>query len=179
MTQSLNNVDSFEWTGYLYHNDDLKKAGIDNKKGALDHYNTMGKNEKRQYVLFSHTDIDFKPVNDYIVVPFGNRCPAAIACIYAGIRKFSLPFDWAACVYPKNLQLALCNDLKDFIPDVSSSLYINKYNMQFIHFDEDIEKGICDYTRRIERFKSIMQNKNKIYFVYIDEDYLIYKGREF
>ena len=50
--------------------------------------------------------------NDYFIIPFGHRCSSALACKYANIRKFSLPFDWTIPSFPKKIQTVLENNLK-------------------------------------------------------------------
>ena len=41
-----------------------------------------------------------------------------------------------------------------------------------VHFNSNIKEGIKQYERRIARFKKIIQEDKKIYFLYINEDYL-------
>jgi hypothetical protein len=112
------------------------------------------------------------PSNDYYVIPFGHRCTSALACKYASLRKFSLPFDWTSPTFPNKIQEVLKNDFQDFVPDVHNNIFMNKYNIVLAHFNENIEKGIEEYKRRIDRFQQIMNEQKKLYFVYINEDYL-------
>jgi hypothetical protein len=116
------------------------------------------------------------------VIPFGNRCPSAIAISLAGLRDFSLPFDWVTPLFGNNIKNILQNDFEDFIPDVHKGIFFNKYKIKLAHFNTNVEKGIEEYTRRIERFKKIIRENKKIYFVYINEDYIInalYRKKEF
>jgi hypothetical protein len=113
--------------------------------------------------------IDVK--GDYYAIPFGHRCSSALACKYAHMRKFSLPFDWTIPLYPSKIQKVLENDFEDYIPDVRNNVFVNKYDFELAHFNEDIDAGIEEYTRRIERFRDIIQHPKKKYFVYINEDY--------
>jgi hypothetical protein len=84
----------------------------------------------------------------------------------------SLPFDWSA-VFPDQIQKVLENDFEDFIPDIKDQIirFYNKYGIHFAHFNQNAKIGIKEYERRIERFKKIINSSNKIYFVYINEDY--------
>jgi len=114
-------------------------------------------------------------VNDYNIIPFGHRCTSAIACNYANIRKFSLPFDWCGLLFPKKFQNVLENNFEDFIPDisdVSNGIFHNKYKFSLRHFNPDISTGIEQYKRRIARFNNVINQPKKIYFIYINEDYL-------
>jgi hypothetical protein len=53
---------------------------------------------------------------DYYAIPFGHTCSSALACKYAHMRKFSLPFDWTIPLYPSKIQKVLENDFEDYIP---------------------------------------------------------------
>jgi len=86
--------------------------------------------------------IDVK--GDYYAIPFGHRCSSALACKYAHMRKFSLPFDWTIPLYPSKIQKVLENDFEDYIPDVRNKVFVNKYDFE---------------------------HPKKKYFVYINEDY--------
>jgi len=63
--------------------------------------------------MFSYTqhsanaDVGFCPNANYITIPFGHRCTSAIACKMAGLRNFSLPFDWINSGYPAKLHHAI------------------------------------------------------------------------
>lgn len=120
--------------------------------------------------------------NDYVTIPFGHRCTSAIACKFANIRKFSLPFDWNFPLFPNKIQKVLENNFDDFIPDVYNGIFSNKYDFGLAHFNPNLHKGIEEYNRRIDRFNDIINQPKKIYFVYINEDYLfdnIYRTDEF
>uniref|UniRef100_A0A6C0KUG0 Uncharacterized protein n=1 Tax=viral metagenome TaxID=1070528 RepID=A0A6C0KUG0_9ZZZZ len=110
--------------------------------------------------------------NDYVVIPFGYSCCSALSCKYANIRKFSLPFDWTVPLYPNIIQKVLENNLEDFVPDVHNGNFYNKYGVLLAHFDPDIDNGVEQYKRRIDRFIDIINQPKKIYFVYIIEHYL-------
>jgi hypothetical protein len=120
---------------------------------------------------------------DYYAVPFGHRCTSALACKYADIRKFSLPFDWTIPSFPDKIKKVLENDFDNFIPDVHNNIILNKYGIALVHFNPDIDKGIEEYKRRIARFQKIINEPNKkLYFIYINEDYLYdinYRDDEF
>lgn len=109
---------------------------------------------------------------DYIVIPFGHRCTSALACKYASLRKVSLPFDWTMLTFPDKIHRVLDCDFEDFIPDVYNKKFINKYNLHLAHFNENVDVGVDEYRKRIDRFKRLIRSREKIYFVYINEDYL-------
>lgn len=120
--------------------------------------------------------------NDYDIIPFGHRCSSALACKYANIRKFSLPFDWNRTLFPNKIVKVLENDFNDFIPDVHNGIFHNKYGITLAHFNPNINNGVEEYKRRIDRFIDIINQPKKIYFVYINEDYLYdnsYRDNEF
>ena len=110
--------------------------------------------------------------SDYYVIPFGHRCSSALVCKYANIRKFSLPFDWTRPLFPKKIKKVLENNFDDFIPDVHNGIIDNKYGFALAHFNSNIDSGIAEYKRRINRFNEIINQTKKIYFIYINEDYL-------
>ena len=126
--------------------------------------------------MFSHTlhnPNNFTINTDsYNVIPFGHRCTSAIACKFASIRKCSLPFDWNSSLFPHKIKQVLENNFADFIPDVHNQQFWNKYKFSLAHFNPNIDEGIKEYSRRIVRFKDIIQRPTKIYFVYSNEDYL-------
>ncbi|NJN62385.1 MAG: hypothetical protein HC795_13395 [Coleofasciculaceae cyanobacterium RL_1_1] len=127
--------------------------------------------------MFSHTinnPNNFLIQNhDFYAIPFGHRCSSALACKYAGIRKFSLPFDWTIPTFPSKIQQVLTNDFDDFIPDVHHNIFVNRYGIQLKHFNSNLDTGIEEYQRRINRFGDIIgQSDQKLYFIYINEDYL-------
>jgi hypothetical protein len=122
------------------------------------------------YVIYNPNN--FVISNDYFVIPFGHRCTSAIACKYANIRKFSLPFDWNSPLFPNKIQKVLENNFDDFIPDVYNGIFHNKHDFMLAHFNPNINNGVEEYKRRINRFIDIINQPKKIYFVYINEDYL-------
>ena len=109
---------------------------------------------------------------NYYVIPFGHRCSSALTIKYASLRKFSLPFDWTIPLYPDKIKNILKNNFEDFIPDVKNNIFENKYGVIISHFDDDILNGIKEYERRIERFNRIIKENKRIYFVYMNEDYI-------
>jgi hypothetical protein len=125
--------------------------------------------------MFSHVinnPNNFNIINDCFAIPFGHRCTSALACKYADIRKFSLPFDWNIPAFPSKIQKVLENNFDDFIPDVHKGIFVNKYDIKFPHFNPNINDGVEEYKRRIDRFNDIINKPKKIYFIYINEDYL-------
>lgn len=136
------------------------------------------------FSYFLHNPNQF-PINtddEYHVVPFGHRCSSALVCKYASLRKFSLPFDWTIPLFPHKIQQVLENDFQDYLPDVHNNVFENKYNIVLAHFNSNIDEGIQEYARRIERFSTVMNGSHKIYFVYINEDFLydpLYRETEF
>ena len=138
--------------------------------------------------MFSHTinNPNNLIVEDYgddiTVIPFGHRCTSALACKYSNIRKYSLPFDWVMPLFPSKIKNILENNFDGFIPDVRNEVFSNKYDVTFHHFNSDHDKGIEEHNRRIDRFTKIINEKKKIYLVYINEDYLYdehYRGDVF
>lgn len=119
-----------------------------------------------------NTNIIINNNEDYYVIPFGHRCSSAIALKIASLRKMSLPFDWASPLFPKKIKNVLENNFEDFIPNVYNNIFKNKYDFSLTHFNKNIDEGIKQYERRIERFKKIIKEDKKFYFVYINEDYL-------
>jgi hypothetical protein len=133
--------------------------------------------------MFSHEfDSSFNLVENYEVVPFGYRCHSAMICTNAKLRKHSLPFDWVIPLTPKKIINILENDFVDFIPnDISNNISYGedgapilktKYGIQLAHFNKNIDEGVNEYMRRIERFRSIMKENKKKYFIFINQDYL-------
>ena len=116
--------------------------------------------------------------NNYYVIPFGHRCSSALACKYANLRKFSLPFDWTRPLFPQRIQRVLENNFLNFIPEVpipdrnNGDSVATIYGFNITHFNSNIKDGIDEYRRRIDRFNTIMAESNKKYFIYINEDYL-------
>jgi hypothetical protein len=126
--------------------------------------------------MFSHTinnPNNFMIEKKYYAIPFGQRCTSAIACNLSRIRRFSLPFDWTNYLFPNKIEKILENNFEDFISDVHNNNFLNKYDVHLSHFNHDINKGIDEYKRRIDRFNNIINETNiKFYFIYINEDYL-------
>jgi hypothetical protein len=118
----------------------------------------------------NHIQIDTN--KEYTIIPFGHRCTPALACKFANLRKMSLPFDWANHLFGKNIKMIIENQFNDFIPNVREHQFCNKYGITFEHFNHDVEEGIAEYTRRIERWFRIMNDTTTKYFIYINEDYL-------
>jgi len=115
---------------------------------------------------------EFELPDDYIVIPLGRRCASAIACKMANLRKASYPFDWVQPALPKIIQSVLENNFDGFLPNFQNGNITNRYSIEFTHFNPDINKGIGEYERRITRFMDVLKGKTKLYFVFINEDYL-------
>ena len=128
-----------------------------------------------KHKIHNPNNIIIKPKEIFCVIPFGHRCTSALVVKYASLRLFSLPFDWVDTLYPKKIQDILENDFKDFIPNVHNNKFVNKYNIKLCHFNRDCDKGIIEYIRRIKRFNKIIQKDKKIFFVYVNEDYIFSK----
>lgn len=126
---------------------------------------------KLTHEIFNPNNITFE-LNNYYFIPFGHRCTSAMITKFASLRKWSLPFDWCAMIYPNMIKDVLENDFKDFIPDVKNNIFTNKYNFTLHHFNTNISEGINEYTRRIDRLRNLINVKERIYFVYVNEDYL-------
>lgn len=126
--------------------------------------------------MFSHTinnpnNFIFEQKNNFFAIPFGHRCTSALACKYSNIRDFSLPFDWTTPLFPKKIIKVLEENFNDFIPDVYQNIFTNKYDITLAHFNPNINDGVEEYKRRIERFNDVMINPKKKYFIHINEDY--------
>ena len=133
------------------------------------------KNQKLFFNCKSSSAININGIKNYTLIPLGNRCSSALAIQYASLRHMSLPFDWVLKLFPRRIKNVLENNFQDFIPDVHKNQFYNKYGFKLAHFNKNIDEGIEQYKRRIERLKKILQHENKIYFVYINEDYLYNK----
>lgn len=129
-------------------------------------------------VVFEHkihpNNIIINNTEDYYIIPFGHNCSSALAIKFASLRKFSLPFDWTVPLFPKKIKNVLENNFKDFIPDIHNNKFTNKYDFRLAHFNKNIDEGIKQYERRIERFKKIIQEDKKMYFVFVNEDYIFF-----
>ena len=122
--------------------------------------------------------------NYYYIIPFGHRCGTALACNYANIRKFSLPFDWGIPFFPQIIKNILENNFKNFTDFTyyKNITYNNIYNFSSGHYNDDHNINVETFNRRISRFNDIINQKKKIYFVYFNEDYLYdenYRNDEF
>jgi len=117
--------------------------------------------------MFSYTIINKQLINNdnFHVIPIGYRCPTAIACTYAKIRKFSLPFDWGVPWNPKKIQTILENDFLNFCNFESinnSNIMYNKiYDFASGHFTNEINVLNETFHRRIDRFNNIMNESTK------------------
>ena len=63
-----------------------------------------------------------------------------------------------------------------------TGLFENQFGIHLVHFNSNLYAGVEEYKRRIERFVDIVNRPNKIYFVFIHEDYLYidaYRNEEF
>lgn len=112
--------------------------------------------------------------NDYYIIPFGHRCSSALACIHASLRKFSLPFDWGI-FFPKVIKNILENNFTgftDFTYLEAGGISNNIYGFTSGHFSSNHDENVETFERRINRFNYILNQPKKIYFVYINEDYL-------
>jgi hypothetical protein len=125
--------------------------------------------------------VDFN-LKECVVFPVGHKCSSALAAISAGVRLFSLPFDWCGTLFPKKVISVFSNDFVDFVPDTFDNLlkhdlfgdyYINKYDIRISHIDKN--KGddtILTYKRRIDRAMEILNGTQPVCFLYINEGYL-------
>lgn len=116
-----------------------------------------------------------KNTDKYVVVPFGHRCTSAIACKMAGLRSFSLPFDWINSGYPRKLHNVMRHNFIDFVPSEyqdNQEAVMNKYDILLAHVNKNRDEGVEQYNRRIQRFREVMQSDKLVIFVSIYEDYL-------
>jgi hypothetical protein len=137
------------------------------------------------YKINNPNNFIIKYDNCYII-PIGHRCATSLACIYAKIRNFSLPFDWGIPWYPKTVQKILENDFKDFCNfKCHENGYIHNptYHFGSSHFNKDINILVDSYNRRIKRFNNIINEPKKKYrynvemFIGGKEGQLIYYGK--
>jgi hypothetical protein len=134
-------------------------------------------------IKINKTDIDY-------FISFGVNCCNGIAINETKLRKESLPFD-SIVSSPKIIYHCLINNFKDFtifdekkdFLDVDLNIsnlfeimkddltkHTNKYGIFFNHYlDKDIEVVIETFTRRINRFFSILQNSKNVIFIYSTE----------
>lgn len=131
--------------------------------------------------MYSHTfnnpnNIKITNLDDFNVIPFGNRCHVTSSCIHAKLRVDSLPFDWICHTMPSTIKTILENNFNDFIPDVLNGSFRNKYDILFPHFDKDLDKGIIDTNKHIEKFKIMLTSSSKIYFIHSSFDYMVNKS---
>jgi len=124
------------------------------------------------YEISNPNRIQLDTNKEYTIIPFGHRCTSALACKFANLRKMSLPFDWVTPLFGNQMKTILENQFNDFIPNVREQQFSNKYGVRFDHFNHNIEEGILEYTRRIERWFRIMNDTTTKYFIYINEDYI-------
>ena len=85
-------------------------------------------------------------------------------------------------LFPNKIQKVLENNFDGFIPAVYNGIFYNKYDFRLEHFNNNINNGVEEYKRRIDRFNDVIHHPKKIYFVYINEDYLYdqnYRNDEF
>ena len=112
--------------------------------------------------------------DNFDVIPIGYRCATAIACNYAKIRNYSLPFDWGIPWTPKKIQTLLEENFKDFFNFelINKGVYNKTYKFGSMHFNNDINILEDTFKRRIDRLNDIMNKTSKKYFIYINEDFL-------
>lgn len=121
-------------------------------------------NKNIDFINYSYDTTNF--------IPMGHRCTSAIACNYASLRTCSLPFDWVQFLFPGKIKSVLSNNFEDYVPDVKNGVIINKYDIKLAHFNSNIEEGIQEYKRRIERIKDILKNNNNKVFIFTNEDFI-------
>lgn len=114
--------------------------------------------------------------NNFHAIPIGYRCSTAIACKYAKIRNFSLPFDWGIPWNPTKIQTILENDFQNFCNfesiNNSNIMYNKTYDFQSGHFTNENNVLNETFHRRIDRFNNIMNESTKKYFIHINEDFI-------
>jgi len=120
---------------------------------------------------------------DYNFITLGFNCAPALVLKELGLRKYSLPFDW---VVTNNMQVMNCieHDFKNFHKNLSMILdghwMVDEYGIQYPH-DYPVDKNDCivsnwkeyyednlnKYSRRIERFKQILNNDKPVIALYL------------
>jgi hypothetical protein len=110
----------------------------------------------------------FININDYdYIISIGNKCPSTLLLRSLNLYKESFPFDYIPTT-PK-LILKYLKDQTDFYP--KKNILRNNDDVWFGYFDLDIKynETIETFKRRFERLFNILENKNKILFVYTSE----------
>ena len=119
------------------------------------------------------------------LVSIGHSCNNALQLQILGIKQETLPFDWVICTPDiildcvengfdnyTNFETSLPykSDVFNINSKCTDDLRRNYYGMRFNHDTEDTdEQLIAKYTRRAERFKAILNSKEKVVFVFSAE----------
>jgi len=110
----------------------------------------------------------FLNYNDYeFIVSIGNKCPTAIILRELNLYKQSFPFDYIPTT--PYLILKYLQNQNDFYPEMDKVRTSD--NVWFGHFDlnEKYTETIETFKRRFDRLFNLLNNKNKILFVYTSE----------
>jgi hypothetical protein len=120
---------------------------------------------------------------EYNFITLGFNCAPAKALKALGLRKYSLPFDW---VITNNMRIVDCleDDFQKFHKNLSLIMdghwLIDEYGIEYPH-DYPINKDdsivddwknyhddvLIKYQRRIERFKSVLNDPKPIIAIYL------------
>lgn len=122
---------------------------------------------KNMHYINNQNNVKIDGLDEFIVVPIGNRCYTTLICDRAELRVCALPFDWVYHVFPTTILMELDSNFEFFIPEVEKGIYTNKNNIKFPHFYKKIEDGIFHTKKTIDRFVNILNSDVKIYFIYM------------
>jgi hypothetical protein len=118
-----------------------------------------------------------------IFISLGSYCAPAYVLKEMGLRKPTFPFDWILSIDGEKLLEVLEDDFLHFldleylIPGPKSELLGNTYyHLEFSHTkksnglpyyydNEELDKFIASYQRKIERFRNLKSYPGKVYFV--------------
>lgn len=112
--------------------------------------------------------LNFLSLDDFdYIVSIGNKCPTTMLLKKLNLYKESFPFDYVPTT--PALILKYLKDTTDFFP--KKNIVLNSDKVWFGHFDinEKYDETIETFKRRFIRLFRILQNKEKILFVYSSE----------
>ena len=122
-----------------------------------------------------------------VIIPIGIDCGVAAALKQLNERTVAYPFDWNV-TYGGIVDI-LKNDFCDFVPtcrygiqqNPQYSSVFNKYGTLFIHEDwiKNEKEEQAKYHRRIERFKSLLDQHSSDTFYFIRKGHMFHHHREY
>ncbi len=147
--------------------------------------------EVRKFLIkFSIKEYFYYKSLDYNIVSLGGFCLPRVVTTAAKLKPYkyygekSYPFDLCLHENIEKITQCICNNFEDYtkniIFDEKEKIFVNKkYEAKYIHEIKMSLKQIkCKYKKRIKNFAKILNNKNKIYFIYSNYDFSKYPTRE-